>query len=401
MDTLTQAPTRAINGVPARWIVAAMIGVAFMGSGLITPLYALYQRAFHFPEITLTFVYAAYALGNLAALLFFGKVSDRIGRRVVGTASVILGCASMLMFLFAADTLWLFFARIASGIAVGLASGTGTAWLADLDGDRSRATLTTTLANAVGFALGPLAGGLLAEFARAPLRTPFFVYIPILVVVGVLVAFTRETVNTARAKVDLDLLRPRVGVPKAILGQFIAPAVTCFAAFALVGFYAGLIPTVLAHDLHRSGPAVAGTVVSELALSAAVAAYVGRGISARSAMLSALLVLLPCVALLLAAQAAHSMPMLLGASVLGGICWGIGIRGSLHIVNEIAPPERRAEVASTYYIAGFAGNSIPVIGVGLITAASNSWIASLTFGCTIAAFAIAAVLVGVRYPATP
>jgi len=389
-----------MNGVPARWIVAAMIGVAFMGSGLITPLYAIYQRAFNFPEVTLTFVYAVYALGNLAALLFFGKVSDCIGRRIVGIASVALGCASMLLFFFAAGTAWLFFGRILSGIAVGLASGTGTAWLADLDEDRSRATLIATLANALGFALGPLLGGLLAQYGLAPLRTPFLLYLPVLVVIGLLVAFTHETVNS-RGKANLELLRPRVGVPKPILGQFIAPAVTCFATFALVGFYAGLIPTVLKEYLHLSAPAASGAVVFELALAAAVATYLGRDVESRAAMLSALVLLLPCVGLLLAAQSTHSLATLLVATALGGFCWGLGIRGSLHIANEIAPSDRRGEVASTYFIAGFVGNSIPVIVVGLITVVSNSWIASLTFGCSIALFAVAAVLVGARYPSTP
>ncbi len=400
LETLTRVPSRAINGVPARSIVAAMIGVAFMGSGLITPLYAIYQRAFHFPEITLTLVYAAYALGNLAALLFLGRMSDCIGRRAVGVASVVLGCASMLLFLFAESTIWLFFARILSGVAVGLASGAGTAWLADLDEDKSRATTIATLANAIGFALGPLLGGLLAQCA-APLRTPFFVYIPALAAVGALVALTRETVDSRGRKADLELLRPRVGVPKEIVGKFIAPAVTCFVTFALVGFYAGLIPTVLKQDLHESSPAVAGSVVFELALAAGIVAYAGRRVGSRAAMLGALVVLLPCVALLLAAQASHSLPLLLVASALGGVCWGLGIRGSLNIVNDIAPADRRGEVTSSYYIAGFAGNSIPVIGVGLISAAANSWTASLTFGCTIALFAVAAVVVGLRYPAKP
>ncbi len=400
METLLPARPRSINGVPARWIVAAMLGIAFMGSGLITPLYAIYQRAFHFPEVTLTLIYAAYALGNLAALLFFGRISDRIGRRVVGAASVVLGCASMLLFLLAASPLWLFLGRILSGIAVGLASGTGTAWLADLDDDKPRATMLATLANALGFAAGPLVGGLLAQYA-SPLRTPFYVYVPLLIVVGVLVAFTRETVDVARQKADVGLLRPRVGVPRDIAAQFIAPVVTCFVTFALVGFYGGLIPTILKEYLNVSSPAVVGTIVFELALAAGITAYVGRGIESLAAMMGALVVLLPCVALLLTAQSSRSLPMLIVASALGGVCWGLGIRGSLNIVNQIAPAGQRGEVASTYYIAGFAGNSLPVIGVGLITTASNSWTASLTFGCTIAAFAVAAILVGARYPATP
>lgn len=379
-----------------RWTISAMIGVAFMGSGLITPLYTFYQKAFHFSEVTLTFVYSAYVLGNLIAMLFFARTSDEIGRRIVGLISVAAGIVSALLFLFAEGTVWLIAARIFSGIAVGLASGTGTAWLIDLIGDPRRAALFSAAANAFGFALGPLAAGLLAQYAADPTVTPFYAYLPLLAAVGALVAFTRETVDAKGRRLNWSSLRPRVGVPKEIAAQFTAPAITCFGTFALVGFYGALIPTILKETLHVSAPAVGGVVVFEIAFVAGIVTLAAREVESRMAMLSALGTLFPCIALLLWAQSAASMPLLLVATAAGGICWGLGIRGSLQVVNEIAPQERRAEIASSYYIAGFIGNSIPVISVGLITALSTSMVASLSFGCTIAAFAVAAIVFGLR-----
>ena len=47
--------------------VAAMVGIMFMASTLLTPLYVIYEQAFHFSRITLTLVYAVYVVGNLAA----------------------------------------------------------------------------------------------------------------------------------------------------------------------------------------------------------------------------------------------------------------------------------------------------------------------------------------------
>jgi len=65
----------------AIFAVATLIGVAFAGSTVITPLYVLYEDAFGFSKLTLTLVYAVYVVGNLTALLFFGRLSDQIGRR--------------------------------------------------------------------------------------------------------------------------------------------------------------------------------------------------------------------------------------------------------------------------------------------------------------------------------
>jgi MFS family permease len=110
--------------------IAALIAVAFMGSTLVTPLYALYRDAFRFSEITLTLIYAVYVVGNLGALLFFGRLSDQAGRRRVSLPALALAAASAMAFFFASGVGWLFCARLLSGLAVGVASGTGTAWLA-------------------------------------------------------------------------------------------------------------------------------------------------------------------------------------------------------------------------------------------------------------------------------
>ncbi len=371
--------------------VGAMIGVAFMGSGLVTPLYDVYQRAFRFSEITLTLIYAAYVVGNLAALLFLGRLSDHVGRRRVALASVLLGLWSVLIFLLAQGTVWLYAARVLSGVAVGLASGTGAAWLSDLNDDKLRATVIATAANGFGFALGPILAAALAQYAGAPLRNPFLAYIPFLAVVGLFILRTRETLSVENFPKITELLTPRVGVPPEIRAQFLAPAVTVFGTFAVVGFYAALIPSILAQTLGESQPIVGGAIVFELAFLAGIAAIGARGVPSRAAMLITLGLLLPSVAGLVLAQTAHSMLALVLATAVGALCWALGYRGSLQVVNEIAPPDRRAEVASSYYIVGFIGNSVPVIGVGLITAAMNSTIASVTFGCTIAAFAVGAL----------
>jgi len=47
--------------------------------------------------------------------------------------------------------------------------------------------------------------------------------------------------------------------------------------------------------------------------------------------------LLPTLALLVLAQSFSSMPLLLLGMALGGIAAALGYRGSLQVVNEIAP----------------------------------------------------------------
>ena len=55
----------------------------FVGAIMPTPLYPLFRAAFGFSGVTLTLIYAVYVLGNLMALLLFGRLADQIGRRAV------------------------------------------------------------------------------------------------------------------------------------------------------------------------------------------------------------------------------------------------------------------------------------------------------------------------------
>ena len=154
-------------------IVAGELAVLFVGATMPSPLYPLYARRFGFGEITLTLVYAAYVLGNLAALLLLGRLSDQIGRRRATLPALGLAIASTIAFLIMAGTASLFAGRILSGVATGLGAGAMTAWLAELPGNSTlRSASIATAANFLGTATGPLLSGILATFVPAPLIVP-------------------------------------------------------------------------------------------------------------------------------------------------------------------------------------------------------------------------------------
>jgi MFS family permease len=391
--------TRNVVGLT---IVAIELGAMFVGAILPTPLYPLYKQHFGFSGVTLTLIYAVYVLGNLAALLFLGRLSDQIGRRVVILPAIGVGIASAVVFATAAGTAWLFVGRMLSGLSTGLASGTSTAWIAELysGAQRGLAARIAAAANFFGCAVGPLLGGLLAQFAFLPLQLPFYVYLAALFGVAAAILFAPETVQKPKPLTQASL-KPRLGVPQNIRLQFIAPAVTGFATFALIGFYSALVPNLLTDNLHVSAPTVAGAIVSEIFGIAAVTILCTGRLDSQPTMLSALAVLLPSVWLLIGAEVAQSLPLLLSAAALGGVSGGLGYRGSLEVINRIAPPDRRSEVVSSYLIALFAGNSVPVIGIGLLSAMTDTFIAHVAFAAVITVLAAIAALTGIRYAPAP
>jgi MFS family permease len=396
------APGRAranfrLSGAAANATVAALIGALFAGSTLLTPLYIIYEQKFDFSQITLTLIYAVYVIGNLAALLFFGHLSDILGRRKIALAALAVGILSTLMFLVAGDIATLYIARILSGLGVGVGAGTGTAWLAELiaEHDKTRATSIAASTNFLGLGVGALVAGVLAQYAPSPLRLSFVVYLTVLLVVAGLIACTPETVAPqARSRMTL---RPRLSVPRDIRAQFVAPAATSFGTFALVGFYASLAPSTLAHELHETSHAVAGALFCELALIVAACIVLTQRLSSRAAMLWALAMMVPSVALIVAAQVLASLALMIAATSVCGVAIGLGYRGSLQVVNQIAPADRRAEVASSYFVCAFCGNALPVIGVGVISTVAGMTAASIGFAAMIVVFAVVALGFGIRY----
>ncbi len=386
------------NGT-ARLVVAVNLAAIFMGSTLLTPLYPLYARKFEFSELTLTLIYAIYVVGNLTALFFLGRLSDQIGRRRVSLPAIGLACISTLIFLFAPGSLWLFAARVLSGFAIGLASGTYTAWIAELtEGeDKSGASVMASSANTLGLAIGPLMGGLLAQYAPAPLYLSFVIYLLLLIIMALFIRNTRETVEHPVGMLREASFKPRFGIPREIRIPFLPPAATAFATFAIGGFYAALVPTLVIQDLHKSNLAIGGDIVFELFLTAAIAIILTRRLKSRTAILTGLGLFIPSLVLLMMAQEFRSLPVLFAGTAVTGLAVALGYRGSLQVVNQIAPTEKRAEVISSYLVMCYLGNSLPVIGVGVGSHVADPDTANLTFAVIISLCVFAALAMGRRF----
>ena len=381
------------------WAAALGIATLYVGSTLPTPLYPIYEREFGFSELVVTEVYAIYVIGNLAVLFFFGRLSDQIGRRPTTLLALAITIASAICFLAASGTGWLFSARVLNGFAAGLGAGALTAWIAELEpaGDRSRAAAFASAGNLAGLTFGALGGGLLAQHAPWPLRLGYACYIALLLIVMATIAFAPETIREpTRAFRDLSL-RPRIGVPSGIRIAFVAPAAIAFTAFALGGFFAALAPGLLTKQLHETDLAVVGSIVGLFFGAAAITVVATKALASRTAMLCACALLLIGLALLLVAESARSMPMLVIAAAVDGASMALGYRSSLGIVNEIAPDERRAEVVSSYLLVCYSANAIPVIGVGVLTLRIGAENAHRLLAAVLAALAALACAIGLRY----
>jgi MFS family permease len=370
--------------------VAYAFAVTALGTTLPTPLYGIYQEQLGFSELTITLIFGTYAAGVIAGLLLFGRLSDEIGRRRTLLPGIGLSAASAVVFLLAQGLAPLFLGRILSGLSIGIFTGSATAALIDFaPGDSDRATLASTFANMGGLGLGPLLAGALAEWASEPLRLPFWVDLALLVPAALAIWAIPEPVErSGRPRLRPQALR----VPAEMRPIFLRAALAAFAGFAVLGTFTGTSPAFLAQVLGEGNHFVIGLVVfAVFASSTAGQLLMGRLGEGRSLQVGCAAMVLG-LATIFAALVAESLALIVAGGVVAGLGQGLSFRAGLGAVNAAAPAERRAEVASSFFVVAFVALSVPVIGEGILAELADLRTAGLVFSALVAAVAAAALV---------
>jgi MFS family permease len=348
----------------AFWLLAFVFTVTMLGTTLPTPLYVIYQAQWHFSAGLVTVVFAVYAAGVLAALLLAGQSSDQAGRKPVLGAALVSSALSTVVFILAPNVGVLLAGRILSGLSAGLMTGTATAALTELvpASASRRASLVATAVNIGGLGLGPLVAGLFAQYAPHPTVLVFEVYLAMLAAAGLCLFLIPETVSPRQRP---TLRFAGLGIPERGRSEFVAVGVAGFAAFSLLGLFGALAPSFLEGVLHERSHAVEGAVVFGLFAVATLTQLLVSRFGSRQVVLAGLGLFLAGLALIVAALSQAGMGLFLAGTVVGGAAVGAVFLGSLATANRLAPPERRGQVISTFFVLCYCGLIIPVIGVGV------------------------------------
>jgi len=333
--------------------VALILTVTMLGTTLPTPLYVIYQA----------------------------------GRKPVLAVALGASALSTIVFILAPDLGALIAARIVSGLSAGLMTGTATATLTELvpASASRRASLAATAANMGGLGLGPLISGLFAQYAPHPTVLVFEVYLAVLAVAGLFLFFVPETVSPRHRP---TLRFAGLGIPELGRGEFVAAGVAAFSAFSVLGLFTALAPTFLGDVLHQGSHAVQGAVVFLLLAAGTVTQVLLSRFSSRRVMLAGLGLFLAALALIVAALSQAALALFLAGTVVGGVAVGAVFLGSLATANRLAPPGRRGQVVSAYFVLCYCGLIIPVVGVGVASEFIGDFRAVLALSILLAALCL-------------
>jgi MFS family permease len=353
---------------PLTWVRAgaALFGAAW-GSNQFTPMLLVYRQQLGLSTGTLEALFGVYALGLIPGLLIAGPLSDARGRRPVILISAVLSLAGTLALVVADHGVApLYAGRFLTGLGSGAAFGAGTAWLRELSrppfGDATdhaaarRGAVTMT----IGFAVGPLVSGLLAQWAPDPGVVPYLPHVLLMLVVLALVPGAPETVvrggGGAIGRALPSLRQPRFYKVVAPMAPwvFAAPAV----AFAL-------LPSVVGAAHATDGIALTAAVTMLAAMAGVLIQPLARRLDAHAAgNRAATLGLGVMVAgMVCAAFTAHEhhIWLLVPSAIVLGMGYGLCLVAGLVEVQRLAHPEALAGLTAIYYVLTYIGFAVPYV----------------------------------------
>jgi MFS family permease len=414
MNTIAYPTTRSLRRGRTRqlprlsrqsafWAVAAAFLALAAFATAPSPLYGLYAQQEHLSGITLTVVYAVYAVGVVASLLLAGHVSDSYGRRAVLIPGLLVAGAASVVFLAWTSLAGLLVARLLTGVALGASVATATAYIADLDAGPDgapsrRSGIVATIANVGGLALGPLLAGALAQYVPGGLTLTFVVLLAALIAAVGVVALSPEGREPAQPRPSY---RPqRLRAPAQARAQFVAATTGAFLTFAVGGLLAGLAGTFLAGPLHHPSAVLTGVVIFLNFGAGVVVQTTTTHWSAHRLIAAGLAPLLVGLMVLVASAwtSPASLPLFLLGSAVAGVGGGAIIRGSLSVVISTASADDRAGALATYFTAGYVGVSLPVLGAGVALQYLSPRVTLLIFAAAVGLGILAAAPLLVRRP---
>jgi DHA1 family tetracycline resistance protein-like MFS transporter len=142
----------------------AVVFINMTGFGIVVPLLPFYAQSFEAQPWEIALIFSAYSMGSFFGEPFWGRLSDRIGRKPVLVWTIAGNFLCYFALAFAPNVLMAFLIRFAGGMA----SGNGSviqAYVADVTPLEKRAGQMAVMAAVwnLGFIIGPAVGGLLAR----------------------------------------------------------------------------------------------------------------------------------------------------------------------------------------------------------------------------------------------
>ncbi|MGO1770709.1 MAG: MFS transporter [Microbacterium sp.] len=375
--------------------IVAQITMMF-GASAPSPFYPVLAQEIGFDAITISAVFAVYAVSLLLTLLTAGSLSDHIGRRPVAVAGLALLAGSMLLFWHADSVALLVLARVLQGVASGLLISTLSAAALDLApaGRAKTAALWNALSPGIGLGLGALIAGIVLDAASAPLVAVFAPLTAAYIVLAGLFLLAPET--APRRPGAWASLSFRLSIPSGIRADFWRAAPAVIAGWATGGLFLSLGANIVRTELGGTAHVWQGLSVGMLAGVGAVTAFAMRRRSARTTVMFGTVALAVGTLLSLIALGAQSLPFYLGATAVTGMGFGTAFSGVVASLAPRIPAMERADAFAVIYLLAYLSFGVPSVAAGAFVGVVGLSTVCVAYGLVVIALATVALVLRAR-----
>lgn len=233
-------------------VLLSVIFLNIAGFGVIVPLLPFFGQSFGAQAWQITLLFSAFSFGQFLAEPFWGRMSDRIGRRPVLMFTIAAGALCYVALAFAPNIETAWAARFVAGLLAGnIATLQGA--LADITPPHERAAKMGLMGSAfsMGFVTGPALGGLLAQ----PQLGPIGFQVPLFVAAGIGLLSALGVFLFVRDARTPDRHAPRPSQLAALKDAIANPVVSrvLIISFVVVSGFAGIEATYGLWTEHRFG----------------------------------------------------------------------------------------------------------------------------------------------------
>ncbi|KQB86739.1 MFS transporter [Corynebacterium lowii] len=256
-------------------ILLALLVVIF-GTTMPTPLYGEYKHTYDLADWSITGIYAIYAAGIVAALIFLNGLSDWVGRRGALWVGLAVFLFADVLFILWPSEAGLYVARVVSGVAAGIYVGTATVAAVEVASGEIKAHAATyaTAANVLGLGLGPVVAGVIVEYRPQAHVEVYLLHMCLVAVSALLLLLTPETHGRQPSGGFALPEMPRQG-----RGPFMGAVLVGLAGLAAFGLLAGLTQAFLLTIAGVSSALITGLVVGLAFITSGITQIALRGVS--------------------------------------------------------------------------------------------------------------------------
>lgn len=373
------------------------LGVVFAAAGSPVALYETYRLEDGVQTGQLAVVAASYFVAVAIALLFFGRISNFVGRRPVALAAIAFAAAGCLLMLNVHSAGPLILGRALQGLGGGLASSGVTAYILGTAPKKPvwlGAVITGTVPM-FGLPAGALLSGALVEYAPAPRILIYLVVTALLAICAVLIILSPDTVQRTRGA--LGTIRPHLHVPASSRRMLPYAVAVILGTWVMGSFYQAFGPAVAHDQFGTTNALVAAAVFASIMLFNPIGGLATGALTPAVKQRLGMGVFIVSVITVVVSLATGATIIFLIASLIASAGWGAAFSGSVQSLLHGTEAADSAGILSAIYLVSYSSAAIP----GLIAGALTSTLGLLEIGIGMAVVTLLCsvfVLIGTKEP---